>query len=285
MGATLPPILTALGGSLFNASTPTAYQAIRANSSATAYELVTVYSRAEADSTFATIGGLAAKASLSGGNTWYGTQNFLDGSDFTQASINSTTGVITGVGSGLTSLNASNISSGTIANARTTAASGAGANTIVLRDASGNFTAGIITCSQTQLFNIATGNNDLTVNLQYRNFTGTTPAVLSCNGTWSNSSTVGVAFHINPTDSTTGTGGLDLLKVTRIGSGTGSGVKNMIRLVNGSTDIFVVNSGAICFIANGTAPGTPSGGGYLYVESGALKYKGSSGTVTTLGAA
>lgn len=32
-----------------------------------------------------------------------------------------------------------------------------------------------------------------------------------------------------------------------------------------------------------SAPGTPSSGGVLYVESGALKYKGSSGTVTTLG--
>lgn len=42
----------------------------------------------------------------------------------------------------------------------------------------------------------------------------------------------------------------------------------------------------VIFIANGTAPsGTPSGGGILYVESGALKYKGSSGTVTTLAAA
>ena len=40
------------------------------------------------------------------------------------------------------------------------------------------------------------------------------------------------------------------------------------------------------YIANRTAvPGTPSGGGFLYVESGALKYKGSSGTVTTIAAA
>jgi hypothetical protein len=37
--------------------------------------------------------------------------------------------------------------------------------------------------------------------------------------------------------------------------------------------------------ANTTPSGTPSGGGVLYVESGALKYKGSSGTVTTLGVA
>jgi hypothetical protein len=35
----------------------------------------------------------------------------------------------------------------------------------------------------------------------------------------------------------------------------------------------------------GTVPNTPSGGGVMYVESGALKYKGSSGTITTLGAA
>ena len=41
----------------------------------------------------------------------------------------------------------------------------------------------------------------------------------------------------------------------------------------------------VLYIANGTVPGTPSGGGVIYVEAGALKYKGSSGTVTTLGAA
>lgn len=32
-------------------------------------------------------------------------------------------------------------------------------------------------------------------------------------------------------------------------------------------------------------PSTPTGGGVLFVQAGALKYKGSSGTVTTLGAA
>jgi hypothetical protein len=31
-----------------------------------------------------------------------------------------------------------------------------------------------------------------------------------------------------------------------------------------------------------SAPGTPSGGGTLYVESGALKYRGSGGTITTV---
>lgn len=38
-------------------------------------------------------------------------------------------------------------------------------------------------------------------------------------------------------------------------------------------------------LSNESEPATPTGGGVLYVESGALKYKGSSGTVTTLGPA
>jgi len=38
-------------------------------------------------------------------------------------------------------------------------------------------------------------------------------------------------------------------------------------------------------LPNQAEPETPLSGGVIYVESGALKYKGSSGTVTTLGAA
>jgi hypothetical protein len=54
---------------------------------------------------------------------------------------------ITGDGSGLTTLNGTAISSGTVANARTTASSSNGASTIVARDASGNFTANNITAN------------------------------------------------------------------------------------------------------------------------------------------
>ena len=52
-----------------------------------------------------------------------------------------------GDGTAITAINASNISSGTIANARTTAASANGAATIVLRDSSGSFSAGDITAN------------------------------------------------------------------------------------------------------------------------------------------
>ena len=54
---------------------------------------------------------------------------------------------ISGNGASLTNINASNISSGTIANARTTAATANGASTIVLRDSGGNFVANTITAN------------------------------------------------------------------------------------------------------------------------------------------
>lgn len=52
------------------------------------------------------------------------------------------------------------------------------------------------------------------------------------------------------------------------------------------TSSFGTSAAKVIAIGNGTAPTTsPAGMGQLYVENGALKYRGSSGTVTTLGAA
>ena len=52
-----------------------------------------------------------------------------------------------GDGTAITAINASNISSGTIANARTTASSSNGASTIVQRDSGGNFSANTVTAA------------------------------------------------------------------------------------------------------------------------------------------
>jgi hypothetical protein len=52
-----------------------------------------------------------------------------------------------------------------------------------------------------------------------------------------------------------------------------------------STSGPAIHAAGYVFLANHAEPATPSGGGVLYVESGSLKYKGSSGTVTTLGPA
>lgn len=52
-------------------------------------------------------------------------------------------------------------------------------------------------------------------------------------------------------------------------------------LVAGGIKFYVDAAGRI-YMANTTAPPTPTGGGVIYPEAGALKYKGSSGTVTVL---
>jgi hypothetical protein len=49
-----------------------------------------------------------------------------------------------------------------------------------------------------------------------------------------------------------------------------------------NTGVFTSLSSTVHYLANTSEPSTPSDGGYLYVQNGALKYKGSSGTVTTL---
>lgn len=51
---------------------------------------------------------------------------------------------------------------------------------------------------------------------------------------------------------------------------------NNTALLVSSTQI----SAELWYFPNVTAPATPSGGGYLYVKSGALYFKGSSGTET-----
>ena len=63
----------------------------------------------------------------------------------------------------------------------------------------------------------------------------------------------------------------------------GNNSNNTIIAGNASGSHVTITSGGIVLIANATAPASnPTGGGYLYVESGALKYRGSSGTVTTI---
>jgi len=55
---------------------------------------------------------------------------------------------------------------------------------------------------------------------------------------------------------------------------------------NAGGTAMAVTKDAWLAIFNSTAPAAnATSGGYLYVEAGALKYRGSSGTITTLGAA
>jgi hypothetical protein len=67
----------------------------------------------------------------------------------------------------------------------------------------------------------------------------------------------------------------------RIGNGERAAVNGSGLSLGGMT--FGTSAAEVFAMANATAPTTsPAGGGQLYVEAGALKYRGSSGTVTTI---
>lgn len=55
-----------------------------------------------------------------------------------------------------------------------------------------------------------------------------------------------------------------------------------VESLSGTALVDALNSGGLK-LTNTTTPASPTGGGVIYVESGSLKYRGSSGTITVLG--
>jgi len=98
-------------------------------------------------------------------------------------------------------------------------------------------------------------------------------------------------------------GGTAIASVSNTGEGVFTGVRSATLNNTSLQTTIVMNAGrnvglatgsgsygagtAVVFIGNASSTPTsnPTGGGILYVEAGALKYRGSSGTITTLGAA
>jgi hypothetical protein len=108
------------------------------------------------------------------------------------ATGNATAANFIGAGLTITSINASNISAGTIANARTTADSANGASTIVVRDSGGNFIANTITANLTGTATNATNaTNATTVTGATQNSITSIPNLATVgtitSGTWSGS--------------------------------------------------------------------------------------------------
>ena len=65
----------------------------------------------------------------------------------------------------------------------------------------------------------------------------------------------------------------------------GNGVTALSFTTNSIERVRIDTSGNVAIANTVLAPSAPASGGVLYVEAGALKYRGSSGTITTLGAA
>ena len=103
------------------------------------------------------------------------------------------------------------------------------------------------------------------------------------NNPWVNSIGMNKGINLQPTDSTTGTGGGSAMVVNWTGTGTGTGPKYLYQGQKTGVDKWWVNTDAVHFIANaGGTPSVPIGGGKDYVLAGARMYIGSSGTITQM---
>jgi hypothetical protein len=108
--------------------------------------------------------------------------------------------------------------------------------------------------------------------------------VVGSNGLWGFGSTTNAGLN-----STVDVGlGRNAAGVAEVNNGTAGTLRDLHLRNLGLNGVISAGGGVgIAFIANATTVPTtnPTGGGILYCEAGALKYRGSSGTVTTLGPA
>ena len=187
-------------------------------------------------------------------------------------------GAFSGDGSAINAINASNISSGTIANARTSAVSANGASTIVLRDGSGGFGAGDITAlsisgngvalSAINASNIASGTIDNARTSASSSNGASTIVLRGASGEFAAGAITGTSFSgngsaltaINASNVASGT-----LAVANGGTGANTLTANNVVLGNGTSAVQFVAPGSTGNIltSNGsTWTSAAAGGGF-----------------------
>jgi hypothetical protein len=176
------------------------------------------------------------------------------GGNFSANTITATTfsGAMSGNGAAITSINASNISSGTIDNARTTAATANGASTIVLRDANGSFAGNVIT-GTTGTFTSVSGNGVALTAINASNIsTGTVANARTTAATANGASTIvlrGTSGEFSAGIITADGSGLSAINASNISSGTvatarlGTGTANASTFLRGDQTYAVPASG------------------------------------------
>jgi len=166
--------------------------------------------------------------------------------------------LFSGDGSAINAINASNISSGTINNARTTAASANGASTIVARDSGGNFAANTVTAavigdlsggSNINASNIASGTIANARTTASSSNGASTIVLRGASGEFAAGAITGTSFSGNGS-------ALTAINASSISSGTvatarlGSGTANSSTFLRGDQTYAVVSSGTL--IPSGT---------------------------------
>ena len=95
-----------------------------------------------------------------------------------------------------------------------------------------------------------------------------------------------INFQVNSSGTVSSTSSPGAITFQTVADGSNSLTERVRIDSSGNVGVGTTDFGSgvkVIGIVNGTAPsGTPSGGGVLYVESGALKFKGSSGTITVI---
>ena len=144
-------------------------------------------------------------------------------------SANSITASISGDISGGTNINASNITSGTINNARTTASSANGASTIVLRDTNGSFSANVVNA------NSFSGNGVSITDINASNLTSGTVPSARISGAYSGLTGLGTVAS--------GTWNANVISATYGGTGSANLTANNVILGNGANTVQFVAPG------------------------------------------
>jgi hypothetical protein len=158
---------------------------------------------------------------------------------------------LTGNGANISAINGSNVTTGTVANARTTANSSNGASTIVLRDANGSFAGNVISASS---------------------LSGNGSAISAINASSISSGTIGAAYVSGSYTNVTGLGAItvgtwnaNVISATYGGTGSANLTANNVVLGNGANTVKVVAPGTANNVL--TSDGTtwisqaPTGGG------------------------
>ena len=180
----------------------------------------------------------------------------------------SVSGAHSGNGSGLSDINASNISTGTIANARTTGASANGASTLVLRDANGSFAGNVIT-GTTGSFTSVSGNGVALTAINASNITSGTIANARTTASDANGASTIVSrdangsFTANTVTATTFSGGggsISAINASNISTGTIANARTTAASANGASTIVARDANG-SFTANVGTFTTVSGAG------------------------
>jgi hypothetical protein len=201
----------------------------------------------------------------------------------TATTVNATTGNFTNItanASGLTDINASNITSGTISNARTTGNTANSASTIVLRDASGNFGSNVISASS------FSGDGTAITAINASNISSGTVANARTTAASANGASTIVSRDSSGSfnagditaNSISGNGvSLTGINASNIASGTIANARTTAATANGASTI--VLRGSSGEFSAGTITGTFSGNGSAVSDINASNI--SSGTVAT----